>query len=85
MKTLEARGKNRTDFGAGSVRTTGKRRRNKIRDILANVRDGFAKRRARIAFKGDASRLDVGVVREFGAALGVVKNQVNMKKKEAIN
>ena len=80
MSKLRERRKNRTNFGTASVSTTGKRQRSRIRDILANVRDGFAKRRARIAFKGDASRLDVGVVREFGAALGVVKNQVDGAK-----
>ena len=71
MSELRACGKNRANFGAGIAVTTGKRRRERIRDILANVRDGFAKRRARMAFKGDAAKLDVNVVRSFSSALGV--------------
>ena len=62
---------NRTNFGVSSTVTTGKRRREKIRDILANVREGFAKRRARMTHKGDAAKLDVSVVRSFGSALGI--------------
>ena len=81
ISKLQASGKNRTNFGTGTGFTTGKRQRKRIGDILANVRDGFAKRRARIAFKGDASRLDVSVVREFGDALGVKKNKVDSKKR----
>ena len=71
MSELRAKGKNRANFGSGAAVTTGKRRRERIRDILANVRDGFAKRRARMAFKGDATKLDVSVVRSYSSALGV--------------
>lgn len=54
-----------------STVATGKRRREKIRDILANVREGFAKRRARMTYKGDGAKLDANVVRSFGSALGI--------------
>ena len=71
ISQLESRAKNRTNFGTSSTVATGKRRREKIRDILANVREGFAKRRARMTHKGDAEKLDVSVVRSFGSALGI--------------
>ena len=61
-------------FGTG----VGKRRRDKVHDILSNVREGFAKRRARLGKGGNTARLDAGAVRALSSSLGVQKeNAVN--------
>ena len=57
---LKKKGTKGANFGSG------KRRRDQARDILANIRDGFAKRRARLGGKMEASG-----VASFGAALGL--------------
>lgn len=58
---LKVKGNKEVHFGG-----SGKRRRDQGRDILANIRDGFAKRRARLG-----GQMDTAAVVSFGSALGL--------------
>tara|TARA_B110000091_G_C13719406_1_gene434095 strand:- start:52 stop:288 length:237 start_codon:yes stop_codon:yes gene_type:complete len=58
---LKVKGTKEVHFGG-----SGKRRRDQGRDILANIRDGFAKRRARLG-----GQMDTAAVVSFGSALGL--------------